>query len=826
MTYSIAQITTLLHATRHGTAEGNIQFLLTDSRSLCFPEETLFFCIKTDKGDGAAYIPSLIKRGVRHFVVSAATALPAADDVNFLVVSDVRAALQSLAGQHRRRFSCPVVAITGSNGKTVVKEWLYSLLSPDRVVARSPRSYNSQIGVPLSLWLLDETTDVALIETGISAPHEMAALRAIVAPTMGVFTFLGAAHDEHFASRDEKCAEKMSLFRTAEQVVVGGDDERVRRCLTALPPRAEVAAWSRHDAHCRLFVVAEERDESSTTIRYRYDGAAEDDTFTIPFVSAAAVDNALTCALAALLLGIDKATLRLRMALLEPVEMRLNVVEGQHNLTIINDTYNSDINSLQIALDFLHRRQEGSPRQTVVVLSDILQSGVPQETLYRAVGDLLRAHAIDTLIGIGDDICAAAAAGWLALPTTHLFHSVEAFLASSVGASLHDSTVLLKGARQFGFERIEECLVEKVHETRLEVDLNAVAANLSFFRSHLRSGTKLTCMIKANGYGAGAVEIAKTLQENNVDYLAVAVADEGVLLRRQGIQQNIIVMNPERGALKTLFDYSLEPEVYSFPLLDALIDEATREGITAFPCHVKIDTGMRRLGFDAVRDIPLLIERLRRQRAIVPRSVFSHFAAADDAACGAFTQQQFALFDSAARALQQAFSHKILRHICNTAAILSSPAYHLDMCRLGIGLYGINPIDNSVLHPIATLTTVILQIRDVAAGDSVGYGCRGVAQQARRIAAIPIGYADGLSRQVGNGRGYCLVGGQRAKYVGNICMDVSMIDVTGIDCKEGDRVEIFGTALPLTTMAAWCDTIPYEVLTRLSDRVKRVYFKE
>lgn len=821
MKYLISQISDIIGARRVGSADSSVQFLLTDSRSLCFPDETLFFAIKTGKGDGADYIPELLARGVKNFVVGSVPE-NVSEGVNYLIVNDVRLALQQLAAFHRRRFDIPVAGITGSNGKTIVKEWLYQLLSPEKTITRSPRSYNSQIGVPLSLWLIDETSDIALIEAGISEPGEMAALQTAIAPTIGVFTFLGEAHQEHFPSLQRKCNEKLSLFREAEIIVACTDDLVVRRGLAAAKLKGRLLAWSKSDETAAMFVSSIEKNGGETVVKYRYDG--RESQYTLPFTDNAAIDNSITCALTALQLGLTADDLRERMARLEPVEMRLNVVNGKRGITIINDSYNSDVNSLAIALDFMHRRSETDRRKNTVVLSDILQTGMDSASLYRSVGGLLAANGTDRFIGIGDALCSAA--DLIPVGEKFFFHSVPEFLVSKVFRSMHDEVTLLKGARSFGFERIGELLAEKVHETKLEVNLSAMADNLNFFRSKLKPETKITCMIKAEAYGAGAAEVAKTLQENRVDYLAVAVADEGAALRRHGITCNIIVMNPEMTSFKTLFDYDLEPEVYSFRLLDALAASARREGIKSFPCHIKLDTGMRRLGFDPDRDIDELIRRLKNNNEIIPRSVFSHFAGADDSSHDAFTREQFRRFDAASRRLQEAFDHKILRHICNSAAILAYPEFQLDMCRLGIGLYGVNPLNNNMLSNVSTLKTVILQIRDVPAGESIGYGRNTILPRDSRIAALPIGYADGLDRRFGNRNGFCLVNSRRAEYVGNICMDVCMVDVSGIDCKEGDEVEIFGANLPVTTLAATLKTIPYEILTGISARVKRVYFKE
>ena len=509
---------------------------------------------------------------------------------------------------------------------------------------------------------------------------------------------------------------------------------------------------------------------------------------------------------------------------LAPDAMRLEVKEGRHGCTLINDSYNSDINSLDIALDFMNRRPDHKDRRRTLILSDIQQSGEPAEQLYREVSRLAVERGVEKFIGIGPVI--SENADVIAVPEKFFFNSVESFLDSTVFHTLRDEVILIKGARQFNFDQITELLVEKVHETVLEVNLNAVVDNLNYYRSFMKPETKLVCMIKADAYGAGSVEIAKTLQDHRVDYLAVAVADEGATLRRNGITSNIMIMNPEMSAFKTMFDFDLEPEVYSFRLLDALVKAAEKEGITGWPVHIKLDTGMHRLGFDPEKDMDELIKRLKKTNAIIPRSVFSHFVGSDDDHFDDFSAHQFELFDKGSRQLQAAFDHKILRHIDNSAGIEHFPERQLDMCRLGLGLYGINSRNNHIINNVSTLKTTILQLRNVPAGDTVGYSRKGKIDHDSVIAAIPIGYADGLNRHLGNRHCYCLVNGQKAEYVGNICMDVAMIDVTGIDCKEGDSVEIFGDHLPVTVLSDALDTIPYEVLTGISNRVKRVYFQD
>ena len=836
MKYSIEKVTTLIGARRYGHHEGNVRWLLTDSRSLCFPEETLFFALKTQRNDGHRYIDDLYRRGVRMFVVEQVPEHQEIryPDADFLRVPSPLAALQRLAERHRDEFDIPIIGITGSNGKTMVKEWLCQLLLPSQKIVRSPRSYNSQIGVPLSVWLLNEQTEVGIFEAGISQPGEMFALRDIIQPTIGVLTCLGAAHQENFRSMEEKCMEKLELMHDTEAMVYCSDNDIVSRCIRRMQYKGEKIAWSQCDENVAFFVKEVVSKAPDTRITYIYQG--EENTYTIPFIDEASIENSITCAAVALHLGLTPAQLAERMPRLEPVAMRLEVKQGQHGCILINDSYNSDINSLDIALDFMQRRMTQRDGSSVtsrditkepslcVILSDIFQTGTSPETLYAQVSELCVKRGINKFIGIGPEVTAQA--DRIQIADKQFFADVNHFLASKAFSDLRNELILLKGARPFGFDRITEQLEQKVHETILEVNLNAVVENLNYYRSFLKPDTKMVCMIKADAYGAGAVEIAKTLQDHRVDYLAVAVADEGVSLRKAGITANIMIMNPEMTAFKTMFDYDLEPEVYSFRLMDALIKAARKEGITGWPVHIKLDTGMHRLGFDPINDIDEVIDRLRHQNAIIPRSVFSHFVGSDSDDFDAFSARQFELFEQGSQKLQAAFSHKILRHMDNSAGIEHFPERQMDMCRLGLGLYGVDPRDNRMLHTVSTLKTTILQLRHVPAGETVGYSRKGKIERDSVIAAIPIGYADGLNRHLGNRHGYCLVHGQKAEYVGNICMDVAMIDVTDIPCQEGDQVEVFGEHLPVTVLSDVIDTIPYEVLTAVSNRVKRVYFQD
>ena len=830
MNYNIEKITTLIGARRIGSADAQIAWLLTDSRSLCFPEETLFFALKTQRNDGHRYIADLYRRGVRNFVVSAVpsgfSGGSSVADANFLIVPSPLAALQRLAERHRDEFDIPIVGITGSNGKTMVKEWLYQLLSPQLTVTRSPKSYNSQIGVPLSVWLLNEQTQVGLFEAGISQPGEMGALCDIIQPTIGVLTSLGTAHQENFRSLEEKCMEKLQLFHEAKVLAYNSDDDVVSRCIRRCGFKGEKIGWSRENISAPLYI----EKVCLNSVTYIYKGTRA--SYEIPFFDEASLQCSFACAAVALRLGVTPDQLAERMSQLEPVAMRLEVKEGQHGCTLINDSYNSDINSLDIALDFMSRR-EGTHR--TLILSDIFQSGMTDADLYAEVNALCIKRGVNKLIGIGPRIMAHRSQFTVQSSPTErsvalqslFFVSTEEFLQSDTLRAMHDEVVLIKGARPFGFDLITEQLEQKVHETILEVNLNAVVSNLNFYRSFLKPETKLVCMVKADAYGAGAVEVAKTLQDHRVDYLAVAVADEGVTLRRNGITQNIMIMNPEMTAFKTMFDYDLEPEVYSFRLMDALIHAAEQQGITGWPVHIKLDTGMHRLGFDPEKDIDEVIRRLKSQSAIIPRSVFSHFVGSDSDDCDNFSAMQFQKFDVASKKLQNAFTHKILRHMDNSAAIEHFPERQMDMCRLGLGLYGVDPRDNRMLSTVSTLKTTILQLRHVPKDETVGYSRKGVLTRDSVIAAIPIGYADGLNRHLGRGACYCLVNGHKAPYVGNICMDVTMIDVTDIpDVHEGDMVEIFGEHLPVTVLSDVLQTIPYEVMTSVSNRVKKVYFQD
>lgn len=788
--YTISNVAALMGAHRIGEAEMKVEWLLTDSRSLCFPETTLFFALRTEKGDGHRYVEELYQRGVRNFVVDKISAEDIHMEANYLLVPNTLQALQRLAERHREAFSIPVIGIAGSNGKTTVKEWLYQMLSPDFVVTRSPRSYNSQIGVPLSVWGLWEGSEVGVFEAAISQPDEMQSLQRIIQPTFGVFTCLGSAHQENFHSMEQKCMEKLQLFIGAETLVYPADNAVVWKCVREMQ---EKARWQR-------------------LIPYHSTGSAVD-------------DNKEICRIVCRAMGLQNDVIEERIKALEPVAMRLEVKAGQRGCTIINDSYNSDRNSLDIALDFMVRRPESEGRSRTLILSDIQQSGVPPLMFYSHLSQMLQQQGIGRLLAVGEVLMSHRHCFDDLAADCRFYPHTQALIESGAVDELMNEVVLVKGARSFHFEQITDLLEQKVHETILEVDLGAIVDNLNYYRHFLRQETKMVCMVKADAYGAGAVEVAKTLQDQRVDYLAVAVADEGVVLRNAGITANIMIMNPEMSSFRTLFKYNLEPEVYSFRLLKALIHEAEKEGITNFPVHIKLDTGMHRMGFDPLKDMETLTSMLRHQTALIPRTVFSHFVGSDSDDFDQFSARQYELFLKGSEALQSAFHHRILRHICNSAGIEHFPERQMEMVRLGLGLYGINSRNNQLIHNVSTLRTTILQIHDVPEGESVGYSRRTIVDRDSRIASIPIGYADGLDRGLGNRHGYCLVNGQKAPYVGNICMDVCMVDVTDVECQEGDSVLVFGEELSPSVLASITETIPYEILTGISNRVKRVYYR-
>ncbi|MBR4176598.1 MAG: bifunctional UDP-N-acetylmuramoyl-tripeptide:D-alanyl-D-alanine ligase/alanine racemase [Bacteroidales bacterium] len=807
--------------------------LLTDSRKLTDADDTLFFAIRTKRNNGANYIPELYAKGVRHFIVSSdiddeqKAALYALEEANLWFVKDVVAMLQRVAECHRAQFSIPVVGITGSNGKTIVKDWIVQLLSADHNIAASPKSYNSQIGVPLSVWQMSADNDMAVFEAGISEAGKMEALRNVIQPTIGIFTNIGQAHDENFLTRHQKIAEKLQLFTHCDVLIYCLDHRDIHSVLSEKESLHSLNrfTWGSSDENA---VQLHETivKEHSTILNVSYKGQPIT-PIEIPFIDRASVENAMHCITLMFYLGYDGQEIAARCRSLSPVAMRLEMGEGINNCLLVNDSYSMDLNSLSIALDFVQHEHQHFHK--TLIMSDILQSGLPEQELYSQVASLIRQRGIDKLIGIGSALMRNRTL--FEELATYFYPTTEEFLLKHPFSDFQNETILLKGARVFCFENIAKVLQRKRHETIMEVNLDALVQNVNYYRSHIEPSTKLMAMVKASSYGAGKVEIANTLQFNHVDYLTVAYSDEGVELRRNGITLPIMVMNPEEESFDNIIRYSLEPDIYSFRILQLFSDAARLYADNQKPIaiHIELDTGMHRLGF-APDDMDRLAQLLKADDSpLVVRSIFSHLACSEDPAMDDFTRMQISRFRQGSARLKQLMGRDdILCHILNSSGITRFPEAQMDMVRLGIGLYGISPEPDvqRMLMPVSTLKTRISQIKDIPLGDSVGYNRRWIAERDSRIAIIPIGYADGLSRHLGYGRGSVEINGIDAPIIGSICMDMCFIDVTDVPCAEGDEVVVFGSASQLCRMAEAAGTIPYEILTSVSPRVKRVYVSE
>ena len=832
MSSSLHAIQNLAEAARAELIAGlpdhpGIVHLVTDSRKLVVAAPSLFFAIKGDRRDGHDFLAELYEAGVRNFVIARREAILPGVAANYLLVKDTLQALQNITAWHRSRFAYPVVAITGSNGKTIVKEWLFQLLREHYHIVRSPKSYNSQIGVPLSVWQISEENDLGVFEAGISQPGEMAALEKIIRPTIGIFTNIGAAHDENFAGTVEKIREKMELFRHVDHLIYCKDYPAIHDAIIHadfLSPSVSLFTWSRKTkADLQVGRINKKEHETELQAIYRNEFIQ----VRIPFTDDASIENAIHCWACLLHLGIDPDEISTRMELLSPVAMRLEMKDGINNCSVINDSYNSDIGSLTIALDFMHQQKQH--RRRTVILSDILQSGKEEDQLYRQVAAMLNQKGISRMIGIGPALLRQEG---LFQTEKQFYKDTDEFLRDLNYSSFSNETILIKGARAFGFERISRALQQKAHETVLEINLNAVIQNLNLFKSRLRPETKLMVMVKAFSYGSGSFEIANVLQFHRADYLAVAYADEGVDLRKAGITLPIMVMNPEEQSFDAMISYQLEPEIYSFRVLNHFTESLRRRGLDAssgrFPVHLELDTGMKRLGFEE-DEVNELIVRLKNNKYIRLASVFTHLVASDETEHDVFTREQIARFDKMSKTITSHFNYPVLRHALNSSGILRFPEAQMDMVRLGIGLHGIasTPNEQRQLQMVATLKTTISQIRQVKAGETVGYSRRGRLEKDTLLATVGIGYADGLSRRLGNGNGYMLVDGYKAPIVGSVCMDMTMIDITGIpSAREGTEVIVFGQSPSILDIAQATGTIPYEVLTGISGRVKRIYFHE
>jgi alanine racemase len=808
------QIATALHARCNGPQpDMEIDNVSIDSRSPQNNGGTLFFALTGQNRDGHQYIPALIDKGVRNFVV---THLPQDTEgkANFYVVPDTLAALQDFAAYYRGLYTFPIIAVTGSSGKTIVKEWLNYLLSPDYNIIRSPKSYNSQVGVPLSVIGINERHNLGIFEAGISTVGEMQNLQPIIRPDIGILTNIGSAHDEGFINRQEKIAEKLKLFTGVQPLILKKEDA----VLAELNHNIPTFTWSFTDAAADV-QVAKIQEPGNTILSIVYNKSVFD--VRIPFTDDASVENAINCLMLLLHLGYSYDAIRERLSGLYPVELRLQVKNGINGCTLIDDSFSADYQSLKIALDFLE--QHKTHQKTTVILSDVFQSGFDTEVLYAKVANLLAGHNISQVIGIGETISRELAD----FPNFYPYTTTQEFLAHYRANAFSNETVLIKGARSFRFDEIVVFLEEKTHETVLEINLNSVVHNLNFYKSRLKPTTKVMVMVKAFGYGAGSYEIAKALSHQKLDYLGVAFADEGIALRNAGISTPIVVMNPESPAFAAMAAYNLEPEIYSARELRAFIAVAQQKNLSNYPIHIKLDTGMHRLGFQH-NQLAELIDLLRNNNLVSVQSIFSHLSASDDAQFSDFTQEQIRRFEAWSGQIMQELNISPMRHILNTSGIYNYPHAQYDMVRLGIGLYGVgnDATERKSLQTVGTLKTIILQIKDVPAGESVGYSRRFMATHTTRIATLPIGYADGIPRAWGNGKGFVTIHEQKATIIGSICMDMLMVDVTGIDCNESDTAIIFGASPTVVEMAEALGTIPYEILTSISQRVKRVFFKE
>ncbi|MEM6319267.1 MAG: bifunctional UDP-N-acetylmuramoyl-tripeptide:D-alanyl-D-alanine ligase/alanine racemase [Bacteroidota bacterium] len=829
MAYSIQQIQRIIggHLLNDAPIEGQIERLLFDSRHLVFSTNTLFFAFKSNRQDGHKFIGELYQQGVRHFVITTPLDTALYPTANFMLVENSVVALQTLTRFHRQQFSIPIIGITGSNGKTIVKEWLFQLLYPDFRIVRSPGSYNSQIGVPLSVWQLETQHELGIFEAGISQMGEMARLASVINCNVGIFTNIGAAHSEGFPSQKSKIFEKIKLFERAETIIYNLDNPLVEQTFNAFAKQLRSGqsaphffTWSKKTV-ADLQILRIDKKSSETTLKVIFQ--EKHFSFSIPFTDDASIENAIHCCATMLLLEISVADIQERMPLLEPVSMRLQLKEGINNCTVINDSYNADLTALELALNFAVKRT--GEKSLVLFLSDILQSGLPQKELYQKVAQLILAKKVSVLVAIGTAIRTIRSY----LPnnfSVHFFDSTKAYLQQFTMDAFHKQTILLKGARVFEFEKIVRRFSKKVHKTTLEVDLSAIIHNLKVFGRHLRPKTKLIAMVKASAYGSGSVEVAKILEFYKVDYLAVAYADEGVELRKAGIQLPIMVLNPEEASFDALLQYELEPEIYTVDLLQQLVDYwPTNQPVKI---HLKIDTGMHRLGFESTQ-ISALLSLLKTHTFLKVATIFSHLAASDMVEHDEFTQQQVQRFSLLYEQICTALSYRPVRHILNSSGILRFSQYQFEMVRLGIGLYGIDGSGfvQSQLKVVNTLKATISQIKTVDSSETVGYNRSGKIHQLKRIATINIGYADGLARKTGNGNYAVSVQGQKASIIGNVCMDMCMIDVSEIpSAKVGDEVIVFGESPTVSDLAECLDTIPYEVFTSVSNRVKRIYFRE
>ena len=795
-----------------------ISALAFDSRQPLLPHKTLFFAIVTDKHDGHHFIAQLLEKGVRNFIITHPVAQFNHLEANFVQVSDAVKAMQQIAAAHRRTFTCPVVGVTGSNGKTIVKEWLSQMLVPEYCVVKNPNSYNSQIGVPLSVWQMSEQHSLAIFEAGISQPGEMGKLEAVIQPTIGILTNIGSAHDEFFSNHEEKLAEKLKLFSHCQCFIYNSDNQLIDNYIKRNPQfKSHAISWGRGEGNdYRIDFVKETGFHTIVSLNHQL--------LEIPFTDAGSVENALHSAVLMLHLGYTFNQVNVRLANLSSVAMRMEIKEGIGNTVIINDTYSLDMNSLRIALDFVNAQKQADQR--TLIISDFEQAGSFDDADYAQLCKDLKERGITKFIAVGPDFYAHQSA--FDFKYQCFYQHTDDLLATLDPESFQHEIILVKGARSYRFEKIVASLQFKTHQTVLDVNLPAIVHNLSYYKSLLKPETKMVAMVKAQSYGLGDAELINELVYHNVDYLAVAYVDEGVRLRRRNISMPVIVLGAEAHSFDALIHYNLEPEIFNFYYLQRLDDMLQQHpDIKTFNIHIKLDTGMRRLGFDEA-DLVRLVDFIKKSKQLRVASVFSHLAAAEDPAEDDFTRKQIAVFDKMSSYIASQFEYPVLRHILNSAGISRFPEAQFDMVRLGIGLYGFSGVaaDQAKLRNTLTLRTIITQIKTIPANDTIGYNRSYRTYADSQIAIIPIGYADGFPRELGNGIGKVLVAGTLVPVVGKICMDMCMIDVTGMQVCEGDEVVVYGDTHTVAQVASAIHRIPYELMTSISKRVQRIYVKD
>ena len=789
-----------------------------DSRQVLHPQQNLFVALKGAKADGISFVPELLDLGVSYFLVDDQTSIPSSwlDRGYFIQVKDTRIALQSLATYQRVQFTKPVVGITGSNGKTIVKEWLGQVLSQQFAVAKSPKSYNSQVGVPLSIFGIQSYHQVALLEAGVSKTGDMDTLAQMIQPGLGIFTNIGSAHEEGFPDIKEKIAEKLKLFAGVNFLLYCKDHDLLAQEIEQQLPTEKRISWSKK-AGAEYLVSWKNQETHSRIVVMKSDGQTF--TFQVPFTDQASLENVTHVILASLSLGQEVKSIQEGLSHLMPVDMRLTLKPGLNDSLLIDDTYNNDLAGLKVALEFLS--QQRPKRSKILIISDLLQQGLP-EKVYKEVADLIQSYGIDQVIGVGTQIQHLET---LLGKGVRTFSNTEQLLLELQPEQFQNDLILITGAREYTFERVVNRLQQRIHGTTLEINLNALTHNFNFYKRQLAPSTRVMVMVKAFAYGGGAAEIANHLQTLGADYLAVAYTDEGVSLRKQGIQLPIMVLNPVEESFDLLSQYQLEPVVFSpefFRKLGAYVQHQSLQ----LSIHLDLDTGMNRLGFEQEQLVELM-DLIQQYPQLQLASVYTHLVGADEEVHDDFSLHQLQQFQEMSESICSILSYKPLRHALNSAGIVRYPDFQLDMVRLGIGLYGVEVTgkhDRS-LKAVSTLKTTISQVKTLAAGATVGYSRKGSLPEGGRIATLALGYADGYDRRFSQGKGYVLIDSKKAPVIGNVCMDMVMVDVSAIPgVKAGDEAIVYGEEISLKELADCIGTIPYELLTNISGRVKRVYY--